>query len=78
MKTIKEWLESIEDEEIRAKALRNLKNCEEAEAHEVETPHGNEEARSLSEALRQAFFWSGTPEDHEFWDEQCNKAMAEE
>ncbi len=51
MKTIKQWLETIEDKEIRKKALANMDLT----------------ADSLEEALSMAFTWKDTPEGEDYW-----------
>lgn len=56
MKTIKQWLESIEDQEVREKALAN--------ADEVELPKIAETQRI---AVSMAFVWSNTPEGLDYW-----------
>jgi hypothetical protein len=56
-KTIKEWFESIEDPEIRNKALANM---DEKERDRV--------VYSFKEAIRNGFDWQPTPEGYEYWD----------
>jgi len=53
MKTIRQWLETISDETVREKALRNQKN----DVYEID----------LAEAIRGAFRWEYSPEGHVFW-----------
>lgn len=54
MKTIKEWFETIQDEEVRERALRNIK-------------YSNEEAINLAAAIGNGFKWSYTSEGHRYW-----------
>lgn len=61
-KTIKEWFESVEDEDLRKKLLSNMD----------EEDQDNEEP-SLLEAIRGSFIWNDTPEGHEYWISQCNR-----
>lgn len=55
--TIKEWLESIDDKEVRDRAL---KNSYKYGVNEVKEPN-------LSEAILGAFRWDETPEGAEYW-----------
>lgn len=55
MKTIKDWLNTIADDEIREKAL---KYC----LHDDVT-----EPESLSDAIKCAFDWLGSPEGLFYW-----------
>jgi len=57
MKTIKQWLETLE-EPYKTEALNNSYSSNEAI-----------EVMSLSEALKWAFTWSVTNEGHYYW---CN------
>ncbi len=56
MKTIREHLESIEDKEIREKALANM-NKEDSE----------ECATDIEDALCGAFVWDTSPEGGSYW-----------
>jgi len=60
-KTIKEWFESIEDPELREKALKNL-----------EPEKVNVKSSTLSSALWTGFEFSNTPEGYAFWDKVFN------
>ena len=55
-KTIKEWLETLPDG-YRERALKN---------HDPKTYDGTQ-INSLSDAIRRAFLWGGSPEGHGFW-----------
>lgn len=58
-KTIREWLETIEDKEVREKAIANLKrDCEQNDF---------EKRNSLSYAIHGAFTWVDAPEGPEYW-----------
>lgn len=57
MKTIKEWFELIEDDEIKSKALINLN-----------VNNYNIKKSSLSSAIHAAFTWANTVEGHNYWD----------
>ncbi len=62
MKTIREWLESIEDETIRQQALENAqKGCM--------VDFNTFKETSLSEAIAAAFSWVHTPQGAWYWDE---------
>ena len=67
MKTVKEWFESIKDEDIRRRALANC------DASELE-----DEEPSLHEALLVGFLWGKTPEGVAYWSEQHEKAKRNE
>lgn len=56
-KNIKEWLETIEDSEIKEKALKNF------------SKQGifNSVQSSLVHAIESAFVWSETPEGSKYW-----------
>jgi hypothetical protein len=56
-KTIKEWLLSIEDPEIRNRALNNMDDKDRDRIVE-----------SLEKAIRNGFDWQLTPEGYEYWD----------
>jgi len=56
MKTIRQWLETISDETVREKALRNQKNNG-IEVFEID----------LAEAITGAFSWAESPEGGTFW-----------
>lgn len=64
MKTIKEWLETIEDEEIRESALRQ------ADADAL-----NDKAASLLDAIWGFEAWTSTVEGHEFWSNYCQTLL---
>jgi hypothetical protein len=55
-KTIKEWFETIEDPEIRAKAFANTRPCD-----------LKIESYSLWGSLPNAFIWISSPEGYEYW-----------
>lgn len=55
-KTVKEWLESIKDEEVRAKALANM-----------DGNNDNDEVHYLSTAIFKAFNWAETVEGATYW-----------
>jgi hypothetical protein len=55
-KTIKEWLLSIEDPEIRERALNNMN-----------PKTSNKIKDSLKGALSHSFIWSESNEGHEYW-----------
>ena len=62
MKTVKEWLETL-DEPYRSQALENLNmNIEYADILEP----------SLADALSGAFTWKGTPQGHDYWSKLVN------
>lgn len=65
-KTVKEWFETIEDNEVKEKALSNLDN---PNAY----PYPKEVCETLSEAILNGFSWRFTAEGYEYWDEICNK-----
>jgi hypothetical protein len=56
-KTIKEWFESIEDIEIRNRALVNM-----------DEKDRDRKVYSFKEAIRGGFDWQPTPEGYEYWD----------
>jgi hypothetical protein len=56
-KTIKEWFLSIEDPEIRNRALNNMDDKDRDRIVE-----------SLEKAIRNGFDWQLTPEGYEYWD----------
>jgi hypothetical protein len=56
-KTIKEWFLSIEDPEIRNRALNNMDDKDRDRIVE-----------SLEKALENGFEWNPTPEGYEYWD----------
>lgn len=61
-KTIKEWLESIEDPEIREKAMRNHQKLL------IDKPSLKDIRKSsLVHAITNAFTWADTPEDFNYW-----------
>jgi len=62
-KTIREWLESIENPHIREKALINLRDDE----IKSNCSHGQNKKESLHDAIKGAFRWSDTPERHDYW-----------
>lgn len=55
MKTIKDWLNTIADKEIRERALRNC------------TSYDFTPVDSLAEAIIGGFVWSSTPEGNDYW-----------
>jgi hypothetical protein len=55
-KTIKEWFETIEDPEIRAKAIANTNPDRLALSND-----------SLVSSLYDAFAWNRSPEKHQYW-----------
>jgi len=55
MKTVKQWLETLQ-EPYRSKALKNMTADE-------------DKRDSLSSAIRAAFVWSATEEGFDYWDE---------
>lgn len=57
-KTIKEWFESIQDPEIRQKALANMDEKEK-----------DRKVGSLKEAIRIGFDWQPSPEGYVFWED---------
>ena len=63
-KTIKEWLETIEDPEIRKKALGNMDSDDE------DYPRN-----SLPEAMVSAFLWKDSPEGYKYWKKAYNSIM---
>jgi hypothetical protein len=57
-KTVKEWFETIEDPEIRAKAFANT------------APYVLKRFKtSLGGGLATAFVWEDSPERHNYWDD---------
>jgi len=56
MKTIREWSETIEDYDVRIRAINNT----DIDALDLER-------ESLSEAMYFAFIWSYSPEGHSYW-----------
>jgi hypothetical protein len=62
MKTIKQWLKTIEDPERREKALNN-------------TPKSllKTEEPTLGDALSCAFMWRVTPEGEKYWGDYVNQ-----
>ena len=59
--TIKEWFETIEDPEIRAKAFDNTAPYVLKQSH-----------ASLGGSLYYAFVWEDSPERDEYWDNFVN------
>ena len=55
-KTVSEWFQLIEDEDIRTRALRNL------DASEINT-----KVSSISRALDVGFNWRNSPEKGNYW-----------
>jgi hypothetical protein len=55
-KTVKEWLETIEDPEIRAKAIAN-----------TDSDAFKRRFSSLRNSLYNAFNWGDSPEEYEYW-----------
>lgn len=66
MKTIREWLETLPDG-IRERAIKNAEDSKWDVLGQCDD--------SLSQALRGAFIWSDTKENHAFWSEVDDKAM---
>ncbi len=56
MKTVKQYLEELQDQEHREKALKNL-----------DFEKRNDTANSLEHSLSVAFRWHRTPEGYKFW-----------
>lgn len=54
--TVKEYLQQIPDEEIRARALKNL-----------DSEKANDQANSLEHAIYWAFRWHRAPEGFSYW-----------
>ena len=59
MKKISEWLETIEDNDTRERAIRNFKK---------QNIHDRTKS-SLVDALEGAFTWSDTEEGFNYWDD---------
>jgi hypothetical protein len=64
MKTIKEWFESIEDPQIRNRALRNL-----------DKKDRDGKVGSLENAIRMGFDWQHSVEGYEYWDKFCDGGL---
>lgn len=62
-RTILEWLETIEDKDIRQKAISNYHYCYKTDG----TNDGSLTYQSLEFAIGAAFIWNETPEGHQFW-----------
>lgn len=62
-RTILEWLETIEDKEIRQKAISNYHNC----YGSTKKTDGSLTYQSLKFAIGAAFLWHLTPEGSQFW-----------
>lgn len=67
MKTVKEWFESIKDEDVRRRALAN---CDPNYLHC--------ECLSLATAIGVSFAWGDTDKNSDYWLEQYNKALNNE
>lgn len=67
MKTIKEWIESISDPEVRRKALNNTRQ-----------PELSIQKYSLHEAFALAFIWNESPEGEEYWSAVYQSFLADE
>jgi hypothetical protein len=67
MKLISEWLETIKNDIIRTKALKNF------------DLQGNEDkyVRSLADAFNDAFTWYITPEQDEYWRDIYSKLRSD-
>ena len=68
MKTIRQWLETIADKEIREAAIRNTLG-EWADIQKVD---------SLHLAIKSAFYWDSTPEEDEgdeYWSVIYSQAL---
>lgn len=69
--TILEWLNTIQDEDIREKAISNYnsKDCDGEGAYENAHLYSPE---SLSAAIRSAFIWPASPEGFDFWNNRAD------
>ena len=65
------WLKTIEDKEVKEKALNNYKNCFAEHGLDVSDDKDKDEP-SLKSALSGAFIWSDTPEGQDFWNDFVN------
>lgn len=65
MKTVKEWFESIKDEDVRQRALANMINPDFY-------------AYSLSRAFFWGISYGNTDEGDDYWNEQDQKALNNE
>lgn len=63
MKTVKEWFESIKDEDVRQKALANMLDSE------CNTPK-----TSLGNAIFGGFYWDKSKEGMNYWYAQMIRA----
>lgn len=66
MKNVRQWLETIADEEIREKAFRNMYTANEAY-----------EPTTLAQAIMSAFRWCNSPEGFNYWDKIYGIALLE-
>jgi len=65
-KTVKGWFKTIEDKEVKEKALKNLGNPN-------TYPFPDDVCECLSEAILNGFSWRFTPEGYEYWDTICTQ-----
>jgi len=64
MKSTKKWFESIEDPEVKRKALKNTRKDE-----------LDKKEPSLSDALYGAFMWGNSPEGFGYWKDIETKSL---
>lgn len=62
--TAREWILSIQDYDIRHKAIVNFNQEKNKEIYKEDQKHG-----SLGQAILHAFSWINTPEGSNFWSE---------
>lgn len=73
LETTSYWLKTIEDKEIREKALNNYKNCFAGYGLDVlDDKDEDKDEPSFNSALSGAFVWSDTPEGFYFWNNFVN------
>jgi hypothetical protein len=69
MLTRLEWFNTIDDEDIRHRAIGNTQD--QAEWRGYATDLLTDKCENLNEALTSGFIWGQTPEGTNFWANQC-------
>ena len=67
VRSIGEWFNEIQDDEVCAKAIKNTKNCSKRTLED--------KALSLHDAIDKGMTWSNTPEDHGYWSKKFFEAQ---
>lgn len=64
--TVRQWFETIEDKEVKEKALRNINMSETYPFPEVI-------CETHASAIQKGFSWRFTEEGYEYWDNICKQ-----